>query len=379
MEREEAVRTHLPARASSKLAVLLAVFLMLALAACEADDADEVAEETDDDTEETPDDDPDPEPDDDAEDEPEDVDFPTGDVTIHVGAGPGSTMDFLARGFQPHLEEVWGVNVIVENTTGANQANAYTEVANAEGDGHTLIIGVGNTFGILDAFGNVDTPTSEMAWIGNLIEEPYTWFVSADSGIESIDDFVDAAPIRYGDSGVDSPLHPFALDFFDAYDMDFVFTPGYDAGEISGLLQTGEQDAIARGPAFFVRQGMADEATAIVQGSDEPHPVLPDVPTYGQLAEEEGLTELEPKFVYQLNFVIGASPGTPQDVQDKIAADIRDLIETNDEVQAWMEENMIEHDMHAENVDAVATQELMAELMAEFEAANITEVEERLN
>lgn len=360
-----------------RVLMLLATLLLL-LAACGGNgDDDDTDAAADDDTDAAADDEDDAN-DDEGGDGSDERSFPTDTVEIQVGAGPGSTMDFLARGFQPHLEELWGVDVVVTNNGGANQSVAYNDVAAAEPDGHTLLIGVGNTFGIHSELGSVDVPSTEFGWFGNLIAEPYTWFVSADSGIESIEDFVDSAPIRYGDSGADSPIHPFAVDFFDAYDMDFTFTPGYDPGEVSSLVQTGEQDAIGRGPAFFARLGQDDQATAIVVASDEPHPAQPDVPTFGELVDE-GYDSLEPKPVYVLNFLVGATPGTPDDVLEQLAEDFRGLIEDNEDIHAWMEENLLEGDMQAENIGVDETQELVDELQQNLSDADVEELVDRVS
>ena len=371
-------------RRTFRITSLLAAFALVASACAddpdagpEPDDALDDAGEADDEVEDTEDID-----EDDTEEDAEAADdgdrtFPEGTVEIQVGAGPGSTMDFLARGFQPHLEEKWDVDVVVTNNGGANQSNAYNDVAAAEPDGHTLLIGVGNTFGIHTDQGTVDVPSPEFGWFGNLIVEPYTWFVSADSGIESIDDFVDSAPVAYGDGGVDSPIHPFAVDFFDAHGMDFTFTPGYDPGEVSSLVQTGEQDAVGRGPAFFERLDQSDEVTPIVVASDDPHPALPDVPTFGELADD-GMTELEPAPIYELNFLVGATPGTPDDVLEQLAEDFRDLIENNEEIAQWMEENLLETDMLPENIGVDVTQDLVDELQQNITDADFDNLIDRL-
>jgi tripartite-type tricarboxylate transporter receptor subunit TctC len=94
--------------------------------------------------------------------------FPSGPVTIVVGSGPGSTMDHLARGLAPRLQDLWGEQVNVDNVPGANQSTAYHEVANAQPDGHTLFIGVHGTMGIHGQLGTIDPAYEDFAWFGTL-------------------------------------------------------------------------------------------------------------------------------------------------------------------------------------------------------------------
>src|SRR5690606_16875038 len=72
------------------------------------------------------------------------LNYPSGPVRILTGAPPGGAMDILARGFAAHLQELWGVPVIVENRVGAAQRVAYSEFVRSKPDGHTLLITIVN-------------------------------------------------------------------------------------------------------------------------------------------------------------------------------------------------------------------------------------------
>ncbi|MBR0646015.1 Bug family tripartite tricarboxylate transporter substrate binding protein [Plastoroseomonas hellenica] len=61
-------------------------------------------------------------------------------VRLIVGFAPGGSVDTLARTLQPHLTEVLGQPVLVENQGGANTLLATRAVAAAAPDGQTLLV-----------------------------------------------------------------------------------------------------------------------------------------------------------------------------------------------------------------------------------------------
>lgn len=65
--------------------------------------------------------------------------WPTRDITIVVGYSAGGDVDLNARTIAKYLSEMLGVNVTVQNTTGASGVNATIEVADAAADGYTML------------------------------------------------------------------------------------------------------------------------------------------------------------------------------------------------------------------------------------------------
>src|SRR3954462_3986616 len=65
--------------------------------------------------------------------------FPQRTVTIVVPFTPGTGADLIARVMQPTLAQSLKVPVVVDNKAGASGAIGTEFVANAAGDGHTLL------------------------------------------------------------------------------------------------------------------------------------------------------------------------------------------------------------------------------------------------
>src|SRR5262249_40927870 len=67
--------------------------------------------------------------------------WPDHPLTMVVPLAAGSGIDVLARAFAPHLSEVLGQTVVVENVTGAGGTTGAVRVVRAAGDGYQFLLG----------------------------------------------------------------------------------------------------------------------------------------------------------------------------------------------------------------------------------------------
>jgi len=308
----------------------------------------------------------------------EEVAYPTKPVEIVVGFNPGATCDILARGLATRLTDLWNVPVMVVNAPGANQATAYHDVAKADPDGHTLFIGVMQTFGQHEYYKTIDVPLQDFEWLGILVNEPLSIIVDADSKFQTFEDLLALDKIRYGDQGYESAAQPFIVTLMDAFNKDFIFTPGYGGADIAMSVKTGEQDFFSRGPAFNHRTGMADEYRVLLVSSDQRHPAEPDAPSLTEIAKKHNLPNLKPNPLYDLAFPIATTPGTPREIVDKIAETIKYLYTEDEQFLKWAEEQGVIHDMHPELIGHDVTEALVAQYIRGYQEIGLEELTERL-
>ncbi|WP_166356382.1 Bug family tripartite tricarboxylate transporter substrate binding protein [Phytoactinopolyspora limicola] len=306
-----------------------------------------------------------------------DLEFPTGTVRIVVGSGPGSTMDTMARGLAPRLQELWGESVVVDNVPGANQSAGYHEVAGADPDGHTLFISVHGTMGIHDQLGTIDPGWQEFEWFGTLLEEPWTFYSAADGSIETLDDLLAEDVIRYGDSGYESPINPVALTFFEAFGKDFIFTPGYDPGDAQQSVLTGEQHIVGRDAAQMLRGGIDGDFRALLVFSHEPNEFQPEAMTLADVEDEYGVS-IPDMEIFQLGFPIGTTPGTPPEIVDFLADSIVTLIEEDEPFQQWIQDNHMVGSVRSELIGRETTQQKVAAVTEQYAEFGMDGIQQRL-
>ena len=75
--------------------------------------------------------------------------YPSKPITLVVPFAPGGNVDIVGRALAQSLTTVLGQSVVVDNKVGAGGSIAASYVANAPGDGYTLLVGTTNTVSVL--------------------------------------------------------------------------------------------------------------------------------------------------------------------------------------------------------------------------------------
>ncbi|MFN0304410.1 MAG: Bug family tripartite tricarboxylate transporter substrate binding protein [Burkholderiales bacterium] len=253
--------------------------------------------------------------------------FPSKPVRIIVSYPPGGPVDALARPLADGLQKLWNGNpVLVENRPGANAIIGTDYVAKQPGDGHTLLLA------------NDPSLSSNQYLYSKLPYDPVKDFVPV-AGVASTTLILLVPPGRsyatfqqlvagakdkpgtlsYGSIGPGSVTHLDAEAMASAAGAKLVHVPYKGTGEVVPALLAGQIDMAlsAIGPSLgHIRSG---KLRALAIASGQRNPLLPDVPTFN----EAGLANFEARSW----FALAAPTGTPRAVVDKIAADVRKIVD----------------------------------------------------
>ncbi len=192
-----------------------------------------------------------------------DEDFPTEEIELVVTFPAGAAPDSTARALAGVAEEELGQPVVVVNRPGGAGTVGLSEVASAEPDGYTVAFSVSSAmtyqWRLIDtAYEGPDTlqPIAQT----NLV--PSVLFVRADSGIGTIEDFVERAREEPGSLKVGVPARASVQDlqarlFQREADIEFEII-NYEPGEQTTSVLNGTVDAGVAQPGLvtqYVRNG----------------------------------------------------------------------------------------------------------------------------
>ncbi len=284
--------------------------------------------------------------------------YPTRTIKLVVPFGPGGPTDVSARIVAQVVQSGLGPSVVIENRPGAGGAIGTKSVANAEPDGATLLIGTSATLGVVPAL--MKNPgydsIKSFAPVAKVADSTLVLVVPATFPANSVQEFVAYAKanpgrLSFASAGVGNQTQLLAELFKSKAGLDIVHVP-YKSGAEMVTAILGEQVQMAFPDVSIliplIREGKL-KALAVTSASR--HPQLPDVPTM----IESGIPDyimtfwsgvvapagVPAEIVNRLNTAINdgltsasvrenlakvgsqASPGTPQDFADFIAAETK--------------------------------------------------------
>src|SRR6478609_5098181 len=201
---------------------------------------------------------------------------------------PGTGIDLIARTIGPKLGERLGRPVVVDNRAGASGNIGTEAVVRSRPDGQTLLVSV-NTL-VMNAslyprlpFDPVKdlVPVSLTSW-GQLllVANPKAGFTSAGDLIKAAK--ANPGRINYASPGVGTPHH-LSMELFKATNGVFLTHIPYrgTAGAVTDLLG-GQVDTMFLPIHVALPHVKAGKLVALGIGSEQRHPLLPDVPTLAE-------------------------------------------------------------------------------------------------
>lgn len=206
-------------------------------------------------------------------------------ITIVVGFSAGGGTDIIARQLAASAQEHFPVPLVILNKPGAAGTLAAQEVAAAEPDGYTLLVGGGSESTSVGAFKELPYDTrTDFTPILRVTSNPQMLVVGADSDFQTLEDLVEAAEagegaVSYGSSGVGSLVHATSEVFADEAGLEMKHIPYQGGGPALQALIAGQIDFMFS--ALDEAQGHMEAGTVRALAVARPERIegYPDIPT----------------------------------------------------------------------------------------------------
>jgi tripartite-type tricarboxylate transporter receptor subunit TctC len=253
------------------------------------------------------------------------TDYPNRTVRIIIPFSAGGAPDIVMRVVAQALSEKWKQSVVIENRPGANTFTGTTAVTRSAPDGYTLLFTADGTF-ILNPLLYASTPyaMNELAPLSLIATTPHVFAVSRKVQAQSVREFVALAKanpgkMTFGSTGSGS-IQRLAFEFFSKLaGIDLVHVPYRGANETATALVAGEIDATINGAATVLPHVGQNGVRALAITTKQRSGLAPDLPTM----EEAGV----PGFSSQGAFGLLAPAGVPQDIREKLEADLAEVMQ----------------------------------------------------
>lgn len=251
--------------------------------------------------------------------------YPNRLVTLVVPFPPGGGTDTGGRIIAEQLSKRWGQTVVVDNKGGAAGQIGAELVAKAKPDGYTLLLGNIGTQAINPSLypKMAYDPDKAFAPVSLLAELPLVMMVNPGVPANTAAEFIALAKSKpgqmsYSSAGAGGAPH-LTAEMFKDLTRTFVLHVPYRGGGpavadlLAGHVQLSFMTALEA--SGHIKSG---KLRALAVTGDKRLPALPEVPT---LAES-----VLPGFNAISWLGLLAPAGTPKDVVDKIAADVRSVL-----------------------------------------------------
>jgi tripartite-type tricarboxylate transporter receptor subunit TctC len=210
-------------------------------------------------------------------------------VRLVVPFTPGGTTDILARALAPRLAAALGTSVVVENRAGAGGSVGAGEVAKADPDGTTLMMGHIGTLAVNPSiYPRLPyDPVKSFAPVAYVARVPNILVVNPNVAARNFKEFIDLARSRpgrltYSSGGNGSAAH-ITFESLKLRTRIFMLHIPYrgTAGSINDLI-SGQVDATFTGAPAVLQHVRNGRLRALAVSSPQRLSVLPDVPTVAE-------------------------------------------------------------------------------------------------
>lgn len=264
--------------------------------------------------------------------------FPSKPIRWVVPFAPGGSSEIVARSVAAEMAKSIGQQVIVENKPGGAGNVAMGEVARAQPDGHTIILGHVGTLAVNPyMFARLPYDVDrDFVPVTLLARVPNIFVVNASVPAKNLTEFIALAKakpgsINYGSAGNGSAGH-LAFEYLKMVSgIHVVHIPYRGTGPQITDLVAGQTQAASAGTPPLLPHVRSGKLRAIAVGTPQRIAALPDVPTVA----ESGFKGFETSQWYGLM----APAGTPPEVIRKLAEEAQKALRSSAVTERFANDN----------------------------------------
>jgi tripartite-type tricarboxylate transporter receptor subunit TctC len=277
--------------------------------------------------------------------------YPNRPMKMLVGFAAGGGTDVAARVIAQKMSEILGLNIVVENRTGASGLIAAQDLAKSDPDGYTLMMGSQTTCAVAPALYHKVTvdPVKDFSGVALTGASPLVLIVNPAFAAHSVADVIamaKASPgkINFGTGGVGTTPHMTAelFQYIAGIKMVHVAYRG-EAPAINDLL-AGQIPLMFANLSAVMGNIQAGTLRALAVTSAQRSPSAPNIPTVAETAL--------PGFDAETWFGIVAPAGTPHDIRAKLNAVALKALASEDTKKRYLDLGMVTRSSSPEEFDA---------------------------
>ena len=228
-------------------------------------------------------------------------------IDFVIMAGKGGGADKMARLMQTIVEkhDLSSKPLIPINKSGGSGAEALVHLKQKTGDNHTIMVTLNSFYTTPLRQPGLEVDIMTFTPVARMAQDTFLLWVHADSDINTVDEFVDAAKAAGNDwimAGTGSGQEDQLLTTFlnNAYDLDMKYVPFKGGGRVAKELAGKNANSTVNNPSEQLGFYEAGKTRPIAAFTPERLELFSDAPTF---------RELDQDFVYFMQRSVVGAPG----------------------------------------------------------------------
>ena len=250
-------------------------------------------------------------------------------IDFVIMAGKGGGADKMARLMQTIVEkhDLSPKPLIPVNKSGGSGAEALVHLKQKTGDDHTIMVTLNSFYTTPLRQSGLDVDIMTFTPVARMAEDTFLLWVHADSDINTVDEFVDAARAAGNDwimAGTGKGQEDQLLTTFlnSAYGLEMKYVPFKGGGRVAKELAGKHANSTVNNPSEQLGFFEAGKTRPLAAFTPERLPLFADAPTFSELGQD---------FVYFMQRSVVGAPG----MSAEAAAFYQDLFRKVFESEEW--------------------------------------------